>query len=211
MTYDYNNVVVKTKPASAALERDFVKSYLRIDPAEDSDNDLLDFLIEAVTATIDGPDGIGYAMLQQDWLYTLHNFPYGYNPIWLPGWPIQSVTSVKYLKGNVMTAMPQQDLRFVGNKRPAGIWPVKVFGSNVNKSYWPLDGDYVAGAIEIEYRLGHAQISDIPADLRKGMLMAVYDWYENRNDFMRKSGNALALPEGADKLIRQYADGLVQR
>lgn len=109
-------------------------------------------------------------LITQTWELALDAFPCG--PIRLPGWPLQSVTSIEYLdaNGDPQTVDPGT-LSLDTFSRPGWV---------TCSSSWPQTQDAI-NAVRVRYVLGYgAAGSDVPAPVRSAMLLVVGDLMENR-------------------------------
>ena len=201
---DWNAVSVKTPPTQKPLTPSEVREHLRQDAADETD-DYLNFLIDAAIAQVDGgQDGIGYAMLSQAWLLTFDDFNW-YGPIELPGWPVKSVTSIKYTDNDgVEQTLAASKYELVKERTIAQIYPVNESGE---WSHWPLDLDYRPGKVKVEYRLGETQVSKVPADLKMALLMMIGKWYMAREGLMQ--GSLSEIPSGSSAILNKYRWGTV--
>lgn len=180
---------VVTKPSASPVTLAEVKQRLRIDTADE--DGLLARYIQGAIARIDGPAGIGYALSEQTWRLSLDHFP---SVIKLPGAPVQSVTSVKYIDaaGTEQTMAPA-DYRVDVAGEPARITPV--FGGS-----WPSPRD-VTGAVTVDYVLG----GDPPDDLIDAVCLLVGHRYENREAV--GMNNAAEIPMGFKSIVAEYRQG----
>lgn len=185
---DWAAVGVVTAPVGAPVSVESMKGHLRI--RSDDDYIYLSELIAAAVALIDGPKGIGFALLPQTWRYTLDRFPSGV--IELPGAVVSGVTSVAYfdLDGAQQT-LDVGGYRFHGGRKPARIEPVED---------WPDTQDRLA-AVEVTYTLG--AVSPEP-DLIHAIKMIVAHWYENREEYSSLK-SLTKVPLGASHLMMRHS------
>lgn len=164
----WRGVTVITKPTTEALTTALAKSRLRVDTSDD--DTLIDSFVAGATAAIDGPDGIGFALMTQTWRKAYDAFP---AVIELPGAPVKSVTSLKYIDadGAEQTLDPSA-YRVDLNVDPVRITPV--YGTS-----WPTTRD-ITSAVWVDYVLGEDSASDVPADLIDALALLVGHRYENR-------------------------------
>jgi len=156
------NVVVVTPPGPlVSLEE--AKLHLRVDA--DDDDDVIEALIAAASAHMDGPEGwLGRAIGQQQvvanaWCFAGHNFA-------LPLLPVISVQSLNYLDSdNVEQAVDQNDYKVSGGR----IWLRN--GYSLPSLYSTHD------AVRVAYTAGYAEI---PAPLKVAALLHVGTLYQNR-------------------------------
>lgn len=190
----WDRVKVVTKPAGDVLTLAELKTWLRVDVT--TDDDLLARLLKGAAARIDGPDGIGYAMLSQTWRLTLDAFPH---TIQLPGAPVKSVTSITYIDSDgTEQTLAAEDYRVDVGTDPARIEPA--YGKS-----WPSTR-HVIGAVKVDYVLGEADAADVPADLIDAVCLLVGHRYEHRE---AAGENMSELPLGVEWLLKDYRRGAV--
>ena len=142
----------------------------RLDIVRTDQNDMLLDFIKGAVARIDGPVGIGVAMMQQTWRKSLDAFP---ALIELPGAPITGVTAIKYFDaGGVEQTLPEADYHVDLGREPVRVQPAA--GAS-----WPATGN-LNGAVVVEYQLGEADPANVPPDLIDAVCLLVGHRYENR-------------------------------
>jgi uncharacterized phiE125 gp8 family phage protein len=175
-------------PSSKPVTLAEVKRHARVDTNED--NTLLSRLIDAATAHIDGPYGIGVCMATQTWEWKLDRFPIEFR---IPLYPVQSVGSIEYVDENGSTqTLASSVYRVDTHSNPARItlsW---------NQS-WPSTR-LVSNAVTVTFDAGY---SSVPEDLRQAVLMLVSHWYENRET--ANIGNIVnRMPFAVDAILDRY-------
>ncbi|HYH39911.1 MAG TPA: head-tail connector protein [Azospirillum sp.] len=177
------------------------KAHLRLDTSDD--DALVDALIAAATAHLDGRDGwLGRALVQQTWDLKLHRFP-GVIDVPLP--PLQSVTSITYLdSNNVSQTLATSKYQVDGN----GQWRARIkpaYGET-----WPSTYD-AWNAVTVRFVAGYEPGSGSPTDyaenvpqpIKHALLLLISHWYENRAPV--NIGNIVsALPMTVDALLAPY-------
>jgi len=173
-----------------------VKSQARIDTtAEDS---LIDRLISAATASIEGPYGIGIALVEQTWELKLDWFPL---EIQLPLYPVLSVESIKYIdtEGTEQT-LDSSVYRVDTHSNPARItleW----------NETWPSTR-LISNAVTVTFKAGYAvegsdYQANVPQDLRHAITLLVAHWYENR-EAVSTNATPNRMPMAADAILERY-------
>lgn len=71
----FDRTTLVTAPIGPVLELDRVKQHLGV--AHDDDDDLIALYLEAATATVEGPTGIGIPLRPATYTLTLDGFPCG--------------------------------------------------------------------------------------------------------------------------------------
>lgn len=180
----WSRLVRTVAPAVKALGLEDAKTHLRVD-GEDSDA-RIQSLIDAVIAEVEGPRGVGLAMIAQTWRLSLDGFP---EVIELPLGPVISVTSVTYVDAAGTTQTLSPGLYQVSTaSRPATVRPA--YGLS-----WPtarLD----VGAVEVTFQAGYGATSDaLPPDLRSALRLLVQHYDD------------AAPRDAADRILNRYRLG----
>lgn len=190
----WDRVKVIAKPTGDIISLAALKLRLRIDG--DDEDDLLMSYLRGAVARIDGPDGIGYAMLEQTWRLTLDAFPH---TITLPGAPIKRVAKISYLDASgVEQVLDAADYRVVADMEPARVMPA-------TGKVWPATL-HAVGAVKIDYVLGEAEAANVPADLVDAACLLVGHRYQNREAV---GDNMSELPLSVEWLLKEYRRGAV--
>ncbi len=124
----------------------------------------------------------GIAFLTQTWEWSQDLFPYATteNPFaafFLPGYPLQSVTSIKY-----------QDINNVQQTLSASVYSVDTrsqpgrVGLAFNQT-WP-DALWLPNSVIVRYVCGYATLAAIPEDLKQTLLVAAGMLYEYREELI---------------------------
>lgn len=192
----WSSVQVVTAPASAVISAPNMKSRIRVDYTDD--DTLIASLINGAIARIDGPEGVGIAMMEQTWRVTYDSFP---AVITLPGWPVKSVTTVKYLDTDGAEQTLSTSAYTVGVKRePARIVPA--FGTA-----WPSTRDIIE-AVWVDYVVGESDAANVPDDLLDAVSLLTGHLYENR-EAVTVGVTASELPMAVDSILNRYRRGWV--
>ncbi len=157
------SVTVLTAPTGYPVSLQEAKAACRVTHADD-DAQILG-LIAAAVDEIDGPDGIGIAMLEQSWRLTLDRFPRGM--IYVPGWPIASIDSVNY-----RDADGADQVMSSGNYTVSLREPVRIASDQ-----WPTTEDEI-GAVWVDYTVGVPSPSAVPENLRLAVQARVQQLYD---------------------------------
>ena len=184
-------------PSIVPVGLDVVKAHLRVGHAEE--DSLIQRLLNAAVAAIDGKDGIGYCLMTQTWALTLDEFPD--DCIQIPLVPLRDVTSIAYLDvDGASQTMDAADYSVIAGASPALI--ETAFGGS-----WPGTRDQ-RGAVTVTFRAGHAAPADVPADLVNAVLSLVAHWYDHRETIME--GARLAeVPMLTQATLERYRVGRV--
>ena len=180
-------------PAVPAVALADAKAHLRVEFSED--DSLIAGLVEAATAMVEGPAGIGVALVTQTWRLDLDGYlPL---PLELPLGPVQAVTGITYIDtdGDTQTLDPALYDVFTGS-RPARI--DKAFGAALPAVRRQLS------AAQVTFTAGFGSAADIPADLQCAMLLMVGHLYHNRQAVDRQMQ---VLPMGFASIVERYRVG----
>lgn len=156
-------------PAATVVSSDEAKAHLRVEHT--ADDTYIAALIGAAEAMIDGPSGIGVAMVTQTWAMALDGFlPL---PLYLPLWPVQAVTGITYVDqdGQPQTVDPQLYQFAKGNPAVIDLAPGAALPA-VRRQLNAATVTFVAGFGDTA--------ADVPADLRHAALLMIGHLYENR-------------------------------
>ena len=186
-----------TAPTVQAVTLAEAKAHLRVD---DSDQDaVITALIEAATSHVDGPAGIGVALLTQTWRLSLDQWPA--EAIQIPLGPVQAVSSITYVdqSGVTQTWSPTDYLVDI-DASVARLVPAYA-------ATWPVARRQL-GAIKITFLAGYGTAaSDVPADIRAAIKLLIGHLFANRE---AASDSGLSeLPLGVQSILNRYRSGLV--
>lgn len=196
----WGGVKVKTKPIAPPLTADQLRIRCRLpetgDAADDAaDAALLDDLCGAAVAMIDGPDGIGFAMMRQAWTLTVN----GFAPVmFLPGAPIVTVDEIRYLDdvGAWVTVDPAR------YRAALGFDPVRIVPQGDG---WP-SVPAGQGMVQIDYSLGASDAAEVDMGLTTAVAMLVAHYFENR-EAVTIGGAAVEVPLGVQRALDRHRRG----
>lgn len=213
----WDRLALVTPPAVTPFDLDAAKAHLNV--YHDDDNALIESLIAATVAMVDGPRGIGIAMVEQTWRLTLDGFAdraflgdCGFAPlrrfplaIPIPLGPVSAIASFEYTAGDgtEVVLVEGTDFKFSADVDPQIVFPP--FGMA-----WatPI---CEPGAVRIEFVAGFGPTAaDVPADLVAALKLTLGHLYNNREDVIgvdRQVG-AVRLPLGAAAIFDRYRVGL---
>lgn len=150
----------ETAPVSEPLILAEAKLYLRVDGVEE--DTVITRMIAAARKAAE--KYMRRSLITQSWKLSYDN--YAPSEIFLPRGPIQSVSSVKIIaRDSTETAIAAS----------------KYFLSS-GKEKLVLDFAPLGHAVEIVYVAGFGDSTDVPDDIRQGMLAHVAGLYDNRHD-----------------------------
>lgn len=213
-------MTLKTAPTTLPITVDEAKAHCRIDYADD--DMMMQAIIAAALASIEGPYGRGLALMTQSWVLTLDSW-YGHRyetwwtqykmydqvarvPVRIPLFPVQSVTAVKYVDpAGVEQTLDPSVYRVDVSQQPARVSPE--FGQ-----IWPVHR-FIPAPISIEFKAGFAdEANKLPADLVAALKLLIKHFYDNREAVLvtsRESRGVIELPWGVESIISRYAPAAV--
>jgi uncharacterized phiE125 gp8 family phage protein len=158
-----------TAPETVPLSLAEVKAALRLDFTDQSEDALLAGLIRASVAQIDGRDGwLGRQLCTATWRLDLPEFPCVIN---VPLPPLQQVTEITYIDASGVEQTLDPSAYHVAGSDPAMIVPV--YGTA-----WPAT-PYRPDAVRVTFVAGYGGFSDVPEDIRRGLMLLIRDAYDN--------------------------------
>ncbi|MBD9542943.1 phage head-tail connector protein [Ensifer sp. ENS04] len=180
--------VAPTEPTVSLVD---AKKHLRV--FHDDDDSDIEAMVAAAEAAIEGPNGIGIALMPQTWRLSLDHFPC---EIVVPLGPVTNVVSVTYKDASGdPVAVPST--RYDLDSSPLRIWPAR-------DTSWP--SIYCEpGAVKVTFACGFAEL---PADLVWAVKLLVGHFYENR-EAVTTDLKAIDLPMGVASILERYRVGRV--
>lgn len=162
---------VVTAPTEEPLSLDQVKNHLRVDVGEDDV-----WLMGAIRAARERAEAVtGRALVTRTVEVTRDNWPAG--PVWiLPQPPLQSVTSIKYTTAAGVEATFDAGNYLVDTRSTPGRVVLKTAAS------WPSAVLREVNGVVVRYVAGYGLRGAVPREIVEGMLLAVGEMYENREN-----------------------------
>jgi uncharacterized phiE125 gp8 family phage protein len=187
-------------PEGAILDLDTVKAHLRVEHSDE--DELIEGYMAAAEAWIDGPVGIGRALLTQQWRLRLDMWP---GVIKIPLGPVQSVDGIQYvgLDGSTQTLDPA-----------AYIVDLDSDPSTVSRQFgisWPSPR-LVKNAVTVTFTCGFGDAAtDVPRTIVQAMLLLVSHWFRNRDAVVGVDArdSSTELPLGVSALLDPWRAGSV--
>jgi len=187
-----------TPPAAEPISLEEAKAHLRVD--HDTDDALISMLIGA--ARQDCEEWTARAFVTQTWELVVDAFPT--NEILIPRPPLQSITSIKYDDGDGFEQTLSSTEYVVDDVSQPG-WVVPV------TTGWPSSIFEGINAVRIRYVAGYATsgnspdnlADNVPGPIKAAIMLRLGQLYEHREDVIAGT-TAVALPNGAEFLLRQY-------
>ena len=187
----WRRVTIKTPPAAQPLAPADLANRLVVEDV--TEHVLIGEFLRAAVSEIDGPNGIGVAIMHQTWTLTLEQFA----PIIdLPGWPVTGVAEIRYLDdAGAWQVVDPASYRLIEGVDPVTVMPAQ-------GAAWPRVTAQ-PGAVQIDYTLGAV----LPAEADQGLVTAAAmiagHLYENR-EAVAIGVSAVEIPLGAQHMLRRY-------
>lgn len=188
------SIKVTSAPANEPLDLDEVKTALKIETSDTSDDDILNLLI--TKARQEAERITGRALITQTVQFTLDGVPS--SPILeLPKPPLISVTSVEEIdEDETATTFASSNYRTDKDMTPGRI--ILKDGKT-----WPSI-TIPHRSFRVTYQAGYgAAYTDVPEGLRAAMLRIVMTNYEFREDLVAGAGLG-KIPQTAQMMLREY-------
>lgn len=193
-----------TGPENTPVTLEEAKAWCRIDHTDD--DDLIQALLEAATAHLDGKNGTLHRCLEpQTWELAYDDFPdpncNGDAFIEIPLPPLIEIVSIKYddadgVEQTIDPANYSVDTKSV----PGWVVPVSTFT-------WPTPLDAI-NAVRVRFRAGYEEvdsgISGVPTPIKTAIKVMVVDWYENRESVANQNVSKIDIPATAERMLNQY-------
>lgn len=185
-----------TAPAVPLLSVAEAKAHLRVD--HDDDDVLIEGLIDAATAHLDGWSGIlGRCLVNQTWEESFSCFPRG-DRLRFRLWPVVSISSVTYRDADDAEQTLSAALYAGPLADGAGAYLALNDGEVWPSTYTRDD------AVTVTYVAGHgAAASDVPAAIRHAALLMIGHWYAQR-EAVSAAGQSAEVPIGVSALLAPY-------
>lgn len=123
----------------------------------------------------------------------------------LPRLPVVSITSVKYMDGDIAEQTLDPSMYAMDNEQETEHWLVPAYGED-----WPVTGE-VVNAVRVRYRAGYQvpepdssaeDAQDLPGAIRMALLVLVDHFYANRGAVSERVPNEM--PFAVQALLRPY-------
>ncbi|MDK1489373.1 head-tail connector protein [Sinorhizobium sp. 7-81] len=187
---EWTRLVRMIAPAGPAVTLAEAKRHLRV--LHDDDDADIAAMVAAAEASIEGPNGIGIALLPQTWRMSLDHFPC---EIVVPLGPVTSICSITYTDTDGNSASVSS-WRTDFDVQPLRIWPAR-------DMVWP-SSVCEPGAVKVTFVCGYAET---PADLKAALKLLIGHFYENREAVA--DGGLSELPLGVAAILERYRVGRV--
>lgn len=189
----WGRVSIVTKPTLKPVTVAEIKTRARVEHS-DEDTDI-GIMIDEAVSKIERDNGI--ALMTQTWRMSMDMFP---THIALHGWPVQSVTSVKYRDTDgVEQTLSSSVYRLDTNSVPARI-------SLMPDQSWPTpESSY--GAVWVDYVLGEGDPADVNLDLKGAVMLFATHRYDCRHLVDEKQLSEV--PYAVEHLCREHRQAWV--
>jgi len=182
---NWNNLTRVTPAATPVIDTETAINYVR---ASEDDEEMIAGLVEAATAMIEGPNGIGTALITSGWKASFDTLP---SSLSIALTPVQSVDKITVLTDDGNVEVDLDLIHVAGDQHPAQI--AFLTERPVAKR--------LPGSVTVEFKAGYGDTPEmVPADLRHAVLWLVAHMYENRGDDASKS----VIPPTVDRVLNRY-------
>jgi uncharacterized phiE125 gp8 family phage protein len=190
---DFQTPVLVTPAAALPVSLAEAKAHCREDSTHE--DQLLQGLIEAATAHLNGPRGLGRSLINQVWRVSLSEWPTD-RYIRIP-FPDVSAATVKYRDGdNVEQTVASGSVSIVSNHMGSS---VRISSGFSFPSIYPDRDD----AIQITFTAGFGDdAASVPAPIKQAILLLVGHWFKSREAVAEIA--YAELPIGVRALISPY-------
>lgn len=167
-----------TAPVAKVLSLDEAKEHLRVD--HDDENTLIEALIAAATAWLDGWSGVlGMCLEAQTWEMSLDRFPA--REFCIPLGPVASIDAITYIDSE-------------GSEQTLSLTEYETAGARIRPvSGWPATSAKY-DAVKVRFTAGNGT----PENIKHVVRLLIAHWYENRESVGDKME---AVPMAVDMLI----------
>ncbi len=172
-------ITVVTPPATPPVTLTEIKTHLRIEVSDSTQDVLLTDLAEAATESL--KEFLNRALVSQTVDYTIDRFP-GVDSIKLPGGDLQSITSLTYTDSAGSPTVFASSNYFALTNRVPG-WLNLGF-----QKLWPTATLQPRGGIVIRYIVGYGAAAAVPAAIKRALLMQVGGMFMARADVIVGQG-----------------------
>lgn len=205
------SLALVTPPSSEPLTLTQAKAQLRIEAGITDDDTYISSLISAARRHCEAVTNrqlmpATWKLFLDHWPgspYHADRYPWTHHVIEIPKPPLQTLTSITYVDpgGNVNTWDPSNYVL----DNPVGDDQARARVSLAFTKYWPVLMPQ-ANVVTLLFAAGYADASHVPPDLLQGMLIALTDWYEVRNEGVEdpKRARRLWLPYVSRAGVRQF-------
>jgi len=173
------------------------KDHLRLAADDTADDTILTECIRRAVDAVEGPDGIGIALMSADWVLSLDRLP---RKIALPLGPVADIVSVVWRDAEDVEAT----LDAGAYRVETGVDPALLLARP--GADWPTPYRE-AGSVLITYTAGYASANEIPGPLMQAIALMVGDFYEHREGTVIGAHSAASLPMGVERLLAPFRRG----
>lgn len=197
----WGGVAIKVPPAGLPLTVADLRRNERLETPEDAqglaDEDAtLTECLAAAVASIEGPKGIGVALMTQTWTLSLDRFQ---AEIALPGWPVKAISEIRYVAADGAAAvLGPADYRLAAGYDPARLVPARGLA-------WPAV-TVGPSAVEVDYVLGEATAAAVDQGLLRAVSMLAGHFFEHR-EATTDGPEITPVPMGVDRILARFRRG----
>lgn len=178
---------------SAVVSLVDLKKHVAIDLSETYYDDMLQSMEQAAVAYIESRARI--ILRNSSYEIFCDQFPDARNPLYIPLWPVRSVTDITYTdaSGSVVVITNQQKSL---NTQPAAMYPAV-------DTEWPTSQEDNRQSVTFSATVGYANNASVPAMVKHAIKMLVAHWFRNRETVLVGSISK-ELEKAVDSLMVQF-------
>lgn len=170
-----------------------LKKHVAIDITETYYDDMLQSMEQAAVGYLQSKS----RLILRDSSYEIfcNEFPTGADPLYIPLWPVRSVTDISYTDQNGANAVIT-DAQKILSTPPAAMYPAV-------DTEWPMVQDGNRQAVTFSATVGYFNTAAIPATVKHAIKMLVAHWFRNRETVLVGSISK-ELEKAVDALMVQF-------
>lgn len=186
------------KPAKLAVSLDDAKTQCRL--LDNEHDTLIERLISAVTYQVE--TRCEMRLITRSMRLDLDGFPSGGADIEIPVYPVSSITSVSYTDTDGNSQSLTQD---TGGSPVGDYWAITEGMCPLLRplNLWPSYKLYKPASVQITFSAGYSDTSEIPEDLKHGILLRVKELFDHAGESV--AGMSMASTVSSfDSLVMPY-------
>ena len=187
-------VVLETQDdTSAVVSLADLKKHVAIDSTESYYDDMLQSMEQAAVAFIESKSRL--VLRNSSYEIFCNQFPGGADPLYIPLWPVRSVTDIVYTdqSGSVVVITNAQKIL---STPPAAMYPAV-------DTEWPMAQEGNRQSVTFSATVGYQNNAAVPAMVKHAIKMLVAHWFRNRETVLVGSISK-ELEKAVDALMVQF-------
>lgn len=188
-----------TPPAALAVELDTIKTHLRVELTNTTEDDLITMLINTAVERV---EEMGTALITQTWDLVMDGWP-DTDELRIPRPPLQAITGIYY------TPNGGSELEFASTNYIVDTFAEPgrvVLHTGVS---WPSTTLQRAAGVRVRWVCGYGDAAaDVPKRFAQAIALMCGHWYENREQVVITGAVPKEIPQGAMMLIKLDGTGI---